>query len=148
MMQKLLAVGVIAVTSLIAVGGGWYMGGMLAPKTEAAVVATDDEEAEETELETLAAANVIELEPITTNLAYPAENWVRLEVAVLFTDQADVDMAGMVHQDILAYLRTVSLQQIEGARGFQHLREDLVERAVLRSDGKVSNLMFRTFVIE
>ena len=48
----------------------------------------------------------------------------------------------------MAYLRTVSLQQIEGPRGFQHLREDLKERVTIRSDGRVSNLLFRTFLIE
>ena len=42
----------------------------------------------------------------------------------------------------------VSLQQIQGPRGFQYLRDDLKERVDLRSEGRVTNLMFRTFVIE
>jgi flagellar FliL protein len=49
---------------------------------------------------------------------------------------------------MLAYLRTVSLQQIEGPRGFQYLREDLRERVKLRSEGRVNDLLLRTFVIE
>ncbi|MNU00034.1 Flagellar basal body-associated protein FliL [compost metagenome] len=53
-----------------------------------------------------------------------------------------------IHQDILAYLRTVSLQQIEGPRGFQYLKDDIQERVDLRSEGRVSKVMFRTFVIE
>ena len=57
-------------------------------------------------------------------------------------------MAEDIHQDILAYVRTVSLQQIEGPRGFQYLRDDIQERVDLRSAGRVSKVMFRTFVIE
>jgi flagellar FliL protein len=48
----------------------------------------------------------------------------------------------------MSYLRTVSLQQIEGPRGFQYLRDDLRERVKLRSEGRVNDILFRTFVIE
>ena len=48
----------------------------------------------------------------------------------------------------MAYLRTLSLQEIEGARGFEHLRNDLQERARLRSKGRVTTLLIRTFVVE
>jgi flagellar FliL protein len=94
------------------------------------------------------ANNVVQLEPITSNLAYPSENWVRLEVALLFNGPPDVKVAEDIHQDVLAYIRTVSLQQIEGPRGFQYLRDDIQERVDLRSQGRVSKVMFRTFVIE
>ncbi|MNL50951.1 Flagellar basal body-associated protein FliL [compost metagenome] len=57
-------------------------------------------------------------------------------------------MAEQIHQDIAAYLKTVSLQQIQGPRGFQYLRDDIQERVDLRSDGRVTNVMFRTFVIQ
>ena len=91
---------------------------------------------------------VVQLEAITTNLAFPADRWIRLEVAVLFKDKPDEKTAEAVHQDILTYLRTVTLQQIEGPRGFQYLKEDLQERADLISEGRISRLLFRTFVIE
>jgi hypothetical protein len=94
------------------------------------------------------ANNVVQLEPITSNLAYPSENWVRLEVALLFNGPPDVKVSEDIHQDILAYIRTVSLQQIEGPRGFQYLKDDIQERVDLRSQGRVSKVMFRTFVIE
>ena len=73
---------------------------------------------------------------------------MRLEVALAFNGAPDLPMAENVHQDIMAYLRNVSLQQIEGPRGFQYLRDDLQERASLRSQGKVARVMLRTFVIE
>ena len=64
----------------------------------------------------------MQLEPIVTNLAYPSENWLRLEVALMFNGPPDAKLAEDIHQDILAYVRTVSLQQIEGPRGFQYLQ--------------------------
>lgn len=144
---------IVAALSLVAAGGGWLLGGTLAPEQDATTAAEVDPDAaggqpDSGHGEAAATQHLVNLEPITTNLAYPRENWVRLEVSVLFEQAADPEMAQAIHQDILAYLRTVSLQQIEGPRGFQYLRDDLVERASLRSDGAVSNLLFRTFVIE
>ena len=66
----------------------------------------------------------------------------------MFKDKPDVKVSEDVHQDILSYLRTVSLQQIEGPRGFQYLRDDIQERVDQRSQGRVTKVMFRTFVIE
>lgn len=144
----ILTAAVLAAMTALAVGGGWFLGNALAPQEEtpAAVVAGAHAEGDE---ETAAMVpQPVALEPITTNLAYPAERWIRLDISVLFEEPTDPSLARTIHQDILAYMRTVSLQQIEGARGFQHLRADLTERAELRSDGKVSELLFRTFVIE
>ena len=47
-----------------------------------------------------------------------------------------------------AFVRTVSLQQLEGPGGFQYLKDAIQERVDLRSQGRVSKVMFRTFVIE
>lgn len=146
--------GVVALLTAVAGGGGWLLGGILAPvaqeKTELAAEAAPGEE-EHAEAEagvTPAAPNIVALEPITTNLAYPAQNWVRLDVALVMEGGAAPDLTRTIHQDILAYMRTVSMQQLQGARGFQHLREDLMARASLRSNGRVSDIIFQTFVIE
>ena len=154
----IMTVAAIAGVTIVAAGGGWLLGGMLTPEIEqaqalqtpaeaeqAAEGAEDDEGLPRISTE---ANGVIQLEPITTNLAFPADRWVRLEVALLFKDKPDVKLAETIHQDIAVYLRTVSLQQIEGPRGFQYLKEDLEERADLISEGKVSRLMFRTFLIQ
>lgn len=153
----------VAVATLVAAGGGWVVGGMIAPKNPAAEQAAAEAKAaaaapaagghgekKEEGLPHISteAAGVVQLEPITTNLAYPSESWVRLEVALAFNGPPELALAEEIHQDILAYMRTVSLQQIEGARGFQYLRDDIQERVDLRSQGKVSKVMFRTFVIE
>ena len=91
---------------------------------------------------------ILTLAPITTNLSFPSNSWVRVEVALVFDREPDPTLAELIHQDVMAYMRTVSLPQIEGPRGFQHLRDDLSERAVIRSNGRVSKLLFRTFLIE
>ncbi|AFL48912.1 flagellar FliL protein [Sinorhizobium fredii] len=147
-----MTIAAVAVLTLVAGGGGWLVGALLAPppaqKTEAAEVPPDATGEEDIPKIATEANGVVQLEPITTNLAYPAENWVRLEVALQFEGAPDVALAEEIHQDIAAYLKTVSLQQIQGPRGFQYLRDDIQERVDLRSDGRVTNVMFRTFVIQ
>ena len=145
----------VAILTLLGAGGGWLVGGMIAPKiagaeAHAPAAAGGHGEKKEEGIEKISAeANgIVQLDPITTNLAYPSTNWVRLEVALMFKGPVEVGLAEEIHQDIMAYVRTVSLQQLEGPRGFQYLRDDIQERVDLRSDGRVTNVMFRTFVIQ
>ncbi|AEH77586.1 flagellar basal body-associated FliL family protein [Sinorhizobium meliloti] len=151
--SRLMTIAAVAVLTLVAGGGGWLAGMLLAPppseKTETAAELPANATGEEDIPKMSAVAHgIVQLDPITTNLAYPAENWVRLEVALQFDGAPDVALAETIHQDIAAYLKTVSLQQIQGPRGFQYLRDDIQERVDLRSEGRVTNVMFRTFVIQ
>ncbi|MGJ8572201.1 MAG: flagellar basal body-associated FliL family protein [Hoeflea sp.] len=146
-------IAIVLVLSAIAAGGGWVVGGMIAPQVDQpeaveAPPAPAKDKKEGDQGADKVRNNVVALEPITTNLSYPSDNWIRVEVSLVFTDLPDDALADQIHQDILAYLRTVSLQQIEGPRGFQYLREDLRERVKLRSQGRVNDLLLRTFVIE
>ena len=154
-----ITIAAVAVLTLLAGGGGWLVGNMLAPPPAEEVAAVEPaaadghgggEKTEAGEIPHIAteANGVVLLDPITSNLAYPSDNRVRLEVALMFKGAPDVVLAEEIHQDIMAYMRTVSLQQVQGPRGFQYLREDLEERVDLRSEGRVTNVMFRTFVIE
>ncbi len=167
---------IILVLTAVAGGGGWFVGGMLAPGLAPAAPvkpagtgAVEQPAAQAGGAEAAAsggehaaagaegegipkisteANGVVQLEPVISNLFYPSDNLVRLEVALLFKGPPDVAMAEDIHQDIMAYIRTVSLQEIEGPRGFQYLKDDIQERVDLRSQGRVSKIMFRTFVIE
>lgn len=150
-----LTIAIVAGLSVAAGGGGWLVGNMLAPppaepEKAAAEHGAEPGAAEEGGIPHLAteANGIVALEPFTSNLAYPADNLVRMEVALQFNGVPDPVVAEAIHQDIMAYMRTVSLQQIQGPRGFQYLRDDLKERVDLRSEGRVTNIMFRTFVIE
>ncbi|MDB5526135.1 MAG: fliL [Rhizobium sp.] len=150
-----MTIAAVAIVTIIAGAGGWFLGSMLAPAVEPPKkpLSTDAAGAAKKPDDGLPMISteengVVQLEPITTNLAFPSDSWVRLDVALLFKDKPDVKLAETIHQDILVYLRTVTLQQIEGPRGFQYLKDDLQDRADLISEGKISKILFRTFVIE
>lgn len=143
----------VAVLTFVGAGAGWFLGGLIAPQVaslqqQASAAPAEGAKDEEIAKIALEPNGIVQLEPITTNLAYPATNWVRLEVALMFKGPIDVVMAENIHQDILSYARTVSLQQLEGPRGFQYLRDDIQERVDQRSKGQISKVLFRTFVIE
>jgi flagellar FliL protein len=97
------------------------------------------------------AANLRTLPPIVTNLASPGKTWIRLEAAVIAEGESNADanvLTAQVTEDIVAFMRTVSLGQIEGASGFQHLREDLSDRVRIRSGGKFTDLIIQSMLIE
>ncbi|MBX3531273.1 MAG: flagellar basal body-associated FliL family protein [Rhizobiaceae bacterium] len=151
---------VLLVLTAAAMGAGWFFGGMLGASapTEAEAAAAAAAAAAHAKPDAHGAPEghdgapenlrVYPLETITTNLADPTEVWVRLELALVFTEQPDPELAETVHQDILAYMRTVKARQIERPSGFQHLRSDLDERARVRSDGKVKQVLIRTMLFE
>jgi flagellar FliL protein len=56
--------------------------------------------------------------------------------------------AAELRQDMVAYVRTITLAQLEGASALEHLREDLNERAALRTDGAVSEVVIQTLVVQ
>ena len=96
-------------------------------------------------------ATIIDLPPIVTNLGAPQDTWVRLEGSIIFDPKAlphPEAVAGQIGDDILAYLRTVSLRQLEGPIGLENIRQDLNERAAIRSGGKVRGLVIRTLVVQ
>lgn len=91
------------------------------------------------------------LEPIHVSLAGAKENWLRLDASVIFSGADDGDrsvMAKQIAQDILGFLRTVRLSQIDNAVGLEFLREDLTEIARVRSKGKTRGLLLRALMIE
>lgn len=159
--------GAIAVLSLLGLGGGWFVGNALfvpAAPVEATPAPAAPEHAAEPAAAPAAAGehgapaahgekgpagpSLIVLDPIVTNLGYPNDKWIRLELALQFNGPGDVPLSQELHQELMSYLRTVSLQQIQGPRGFQYLRDDLREIVDVRSKGRVSKVLFRTFVIE
>ncbi|MGW1420305.1 flagellar basal body-associated FliL family protein [Bradyrhizobium manausense] len=96
-------------------------------------------------------ARLRKLSPIVTNLAAPANNWARVEASMVTDSMSDEDagiLAAHISEDIVTYLRSASVAQFEGTRGLQHLRDDLSERASIRSSGKVRELIIETLVIQ
>ena len=143
----------LLVLSGAAAGTGWLTGNMLNGAKPAVGTgkqvgvddAYDDQPGSNDMAEEL---HVFRLEPISTNLADPVDIWARMELALVFNEAPDALVAEAIHQDFLAYLRTVKARQIQGASGFQHLKTDLEERARIRSDGRVAQVLVRTLLFE
>jgi flagellar FliL protein len=95
-------------------------------------------------------ASVRQLPAIVTNLASPQKTWIRLEAAIAFADPAadSNELAAAIAEDVVAFLRTVPIGQLEGPSALLHLREDLNERARVRSGGKVRELIIQSLVLE
>lgn len=98
-----------------------------------------------------ASSGLFEMPPIVTNIGSPKDTWIRLEAAIVFDAKAvqhPETLAEDIAGDELAYLRTVALTQVEGPIGLENIRQDLNERAAIRSGGKVSELVIRTLVVQ
>ena len=96
-------------------------------------------------------STIVDLPPIVTNLGAPQDTWVRLEGSIIFDPKTlphPEAVAGQIGDDILAYLRTVSLHQLEGPIGLENIRQDLNERAATRSGGKVRAFVIETLVVQ
>ena len=88
------------------------------------------------------------LAPILTNLAAPDDVWVRMELAVVGKPELTDEILEKIHQDLFAYMRTVKLHHVEGPSGYNNLRAELSERAVVRSGGAAKAVLVRTLVFE
>ena len=62
--------------------------------------------------------------------------------------EVPVVVAEQIHQDIVAYLRSVRLVSTESGSGLYHLMEDMDMIARTRSDGVVSRVLIRGLVFE
>jgi len=92
-----------------------------------------------------------ELPPIVTTLAEPKAVWIRLETAIVLDRAALPDADKLTREitgDVLAFVRTLSLPQLPGASGLHHLREDLNERAAIRSKGRVREVIVQGLVLQ
>lgn len=144
---------VVAVLSVLAVALGGAVGWTLVSTVERAIEEKQKEAQKKDENPLIYSGNLVlkAVPPVVTNLRNSDDLWIRIECAIIFTNGAlpnpDVVIADL-RQDILAYLRTLSIEQVQGPSGLQHLREDLNERAMIRTQGKIRELVIETFVIQ
>jgi flagellar FliL protein len=92
-----------------------------------------------------------ELTPIVTNLAESEAGWVRLQAAIIYDMAALPEpdlLVSQVTADIVAYLRTMTLVSIQGADGLRRLHEDLSERAAIRSEGHIREIVIQALVVQ
>ncbi|HEV2572418.1 MAG TPA: flagellar basal body-associated FliL family protein [Beijerinckiaceae bacterium] len=142
--------GLLVITAA-ALGGGWLISSQIQTMASHEVAKSPKAEDAKPRPASRAFSNLVELAPMVTNLGAPEDAWIRLEAAVVMDNpsQPDTDvLAREITGDFLAYLRTISIAQVQGAIGLQHLRQDLAERAVIRSKGRVRELIIHTMVIQ
>jgi flagellar protein FliL len=92
-----------------------------------------------------------ELPAIITNLSGPEGSWVRVQASIVFDRKIlkkPEAAAAEIGDDIMGFMRTLTPAQISGASGLQHLREDLNERAAIRSGGLVRELVLQSVVVQ
>ncbi len=97
------------------------------------------------------ASNIMDLPPVVTNLGAPADAFIRVESSIVFDGKTMPHpevLAAEIATDELAYLRTLSLPEIQGPIGLANVRQDLSDRAITRSGGKVSEFILRTLVVQ
>ena len=142
----------ILVLTVAAGGGGALIGTQIVAAAKSAVekAAGGPEALKPPPGPVASTAALKELVPVVTNLASPEGTSIRLQTAIVYdkTDAPQIDViATKIGEDVLAFVRTLTLAQIQGASGLQALRDDLNERAVLRSDGKVRELLIEMLVV-
>ncbi|MBB2973804.1 flagellar basal body-associated FliL family protein [Mesorhizobium sp. RMAD-H1] len=139
----------VAILTVVAAGGGWFLGGYISgveqAPGEAAVAAASEKKGQAQPL-----GEVVALKPILTNLAVPSTTWIRLESALVAKPGEEIapEVAMNISDDFMAFLRSANLMQLQGATGLAYLRADLEERARMRSEGKVERVFISSLVVE
>jgi flagellar protein FliL len=142
---------IVAALTLAAAGVGFLIGQQILSAVDGAARPAPTQHAGYLgERQRLESSKLRPLAPIATNLAESPPVWIRIEASLVFDEvPADADaLSARITEDIVGYLRTVSVKQLEGASGFQYLSEDLNERVRARSDGAVRELIIQGLIIE
>lgn len=141
----------LAILTLLGVAAGALVGKLVAGRLHAAPQQQIAPLSESARLPYAGDTEVRELEPIITDLAGGHPVRVRLQLSIVFSKKAVTSvptLAALVSDDILAFVRTLTLEQLQGASGLQNLREDLNERANIRSQGAVREVIIETLVTQ
>ncbi len=149
----------IAIVSGMAVIAGWLLSGSIKGSADTAKQQVEEKNAKaeshgqnvDEQKTGHSKQTVVRLDPIIVGLGAKKEVWIRIEVAIVAMNEAHLDepvMKVRIENDIAAYLQNVTLKQISGPSGYLHLKEDLLDRARLTTEGKVIELMILTLVTE
>jgi len=94
---------------------------------------------------------IFAIPPVVTTLAAPEGKWIRLEGSILAKPGGDKPpelLAEQAGEQILAYLRTVRLEQLQGPSGLLALRDDLNETVRSLSNDQVHAVLIHQLLIE
>jgi flagellar FliL protein len=163
---------IVTLLTLVGAGVGFSVGAMLgeAGDPQAAVAPGDaaaesqtagskdaekqtqvpDEEAER-EAQATGELKIVPFPPVLTTLADPKGKWIRLEGSILIdteSGKAPELLAEEAGEQILAYLRSVRLDQLDSASGILGLKDDLDETLTTLSGGQVRRVLIHGLVVE
>ncbi|MBL1406423.1 MAG: flagellar basal body-associated FliL family protein [Rhizobiales bacterium] len=160
----------VVILSAIAVGAGWFVASQSGPSKMASVEdnagkkiskkskkdkdkrKTDNSHAEGESASLYSDENVFtKFEPFIVNLPRSGNSLIRLELGMLAESGYSITRASTqaeIINGISTYLKTVELDLYSGPSGYLHLREDLLERAQLISNGKVQKVFILSMAVE
>jgi flagellar FliL protein len=149
----LLAAGPVVILTVLAIGAGALWGTRVISTVESTVMKRMEAATPDLAVNAQMTGTLVlkKLAPIVTNLAAPANTWVRLEAALLIEQKAAATadpLVGAITEDMLGFLRSVTARQMEGAAGLRNLREALLERVAIRSKGLVRDIVIETLVVQ
>jgi flagellar protein FliL len=91
------------------------------------------------------------LPPVITNVAEPKNVWLRMEGGITYLKSGEKKpevLAGETAQQIVQYLRTVRLADVEGQDGLQFLQDDLNDITRALSNGQVQTVLISGLIVE
>jgi flagellar FliL protein len=122
------------------------------PASEKAPEAAEGEQQQaEEEKVALDDLKILPFPPVLTTLAEPKGKWIRLEGSILAKPGGEIPpekLAEQAGEQILTYLRSVRLSQLESASGILGLRDDLDETVRTLSSGDVQGVLIHGLVVE
>jgi flagellar protein FliL len=138
---------------VIGLGGGAAFGYFVAPVGPASPAKDATEQAEP---RTASAGRFpndaleIQIPPIIVGLDGEPKTQVRLDLSIIAahgTAEAGA-LKNEIQEDVIAFLKGLTVADIQGVRGFQNLREQLDDRARIRGRGAVLGLLIGGLILE
>ncbi len=153
---------VLALITLVAVGAGWFLGGLLVHPPSGSenaakpaenlndTVKSDQPLESETKNQYSESGPLLVLDPIIVTLRKSNNVFLRLELAVVGGNDASFNEATKlkIGSEVAAFAQTLTLQQISGPSGYLHFREDILDRARLSTEGQVKDVYIISMVAE
>lgn len=93
----------------------------------------------------------IPLAPVITNLTDPKTVWLRLEGGITYLKSGEKKpdvLAAESAQQIVQYIRTIRLADVEGQDGLQFLQDDLNDITRSLSNGQVQSVLISGLIVE
>lgn len=92
----------------------------------------------------------IQIPSIIVDMAAEPKTRVRLDISIIAVHGTPdaTSLKSEVREDVIAFIKGLSVLDIQGARGFQHLREQLDDRARIRGRGAILGLLIGGLVLE